>query len=149
MRTTAVCLFLWKRHSFPSVLRFSQLDEIIRDPTPPEYGEEHLAALTAGERTQWAEARETFFRAGVNRTSLEAIEKSAFVLVLDDDDFEIGTVRWCLASWVSFPQWIENISCRIHCIDSFSYINSARASFVSATRFLHGNFSFRCPPITS
>lgn len=93
MRTTAVCLFLWKRHSFPSVLRFSQLDEIIRDPTPPEYGEEHLAALTAGERTQWAEARETFFRAGVNRTSLEAIEKSAFVLVLDDDDFEIGTVR--------------------------------------------------------
>ena len=93
MWTTDVCLFLWKCHSFPCMSRFSQLDEIIRDSTPPEYGEEHLAALTAGERTQWAEARETFFRTGVNRTSLEAIEKAAFVLVLDDEDFEIGTVR--------------------------------------------------------
>lgn len=68
------------------------MDEIIRDPTPAAFGEEHLAALTAGERTLWAEARETYFRGGVNRTSLEAIEKAAFVLVLDDDDFEIGTV---------------------------------------------------------
>jgi hypothetical protein len=69
-----------------------QLDEIIRDTTPPAYGEEHLAALTAGERTVWAETRETFFRAGANRSSLEAIEKAAFILVLDEDEFEIGTV---------------------------------------------------------
>ncbi|CAF4508002.1 unnamed protein product [Rotaria sp. Silwood1] len=68
-----------------------QLDEIIRDTTPPAYGEEHLAALTAGERPLWAEARETFFRSGVNRYSLEAIEKAAFVLILDDEDFDIGT----------------------------------------------------------
>ncbi|CAF0926282.1 unnamed protein product [Adineta steineri] len=68
-----------------------QLDEIIRDTTPPAYGEEHLAALTAGERTLWAEARETYFRSGVNRSSLEAIEKAAFILVLDDEEFEIGT----------------------------------------------------------
>ena len=73
---------------------FRQLDEIIRDPTPPAYGEEHLGALTAGERTLWAEARESFFRGGVNRSSLEAIEKSAFVLALDDDEFEIGTVSY-------------------------------------------------------
>jgi carnitine O-palmitoyltransferase 1 len=73
-------------------LNFSQLDEILRDTTPPAYGEEHLAALTAGERTIWSEARETYFRGGVNRTSLEAIEKAAFVLILDDEDFEIGIV---------------------------------------------------------
>ena len=70
----------------------SQLDEIIRDTSAPADGEEHLAALTAGERPVWAEARETYFRGGVNRTSLEAIERAAFVLVLDDEDFEIGTV---------------------------------------------------------
>ena len=81
---------------------FSQLDEIIRDPTPPEKGEEHLAALTAGERTQWAEARETFFRTGVNRSSLEAIEKAAFVLILDDEEFEIGTVSWFLPCGVPY-----------------------------------------------
>jgi len=71
---------------------FSQLDEIIRDPTSPAEGEEHLAALTAGERTLWSEARQTYFRTGVNRYSLEAIEKAAFVLILDDEEFEIGTV---------------------------------------------------------
>ena len=70
----------------------SQLDEIIRDPTPPSYGEEHLGALTAGERPLWAETREKYFHTGINRSSLEAIEKAAFVLVLDEDDFEFGTV---------------------------------------------------------
>jgi carnitine O-palmitoyltransferase 1 len=77
---------------FNGFFYFSQLDEIIRDPTSPVQGEEHLAALTAGERPLWAEARETYFRTGVNRYSLEAIEKAAFVLILDDEDFEIGTV---------------------------------------------------------
>ncbi|CAF3913071.1 unnamed protein product [Rotaria magnacalcarata] len=67
-----------------------QLDEIVRDTTPPDYGEEHLAALTAGERTLWAEARGKYFLSGVNRVSLEAIEKAAFVVILDDDEFDIG-----------------------------------------------------------
>jgi carnitine O-palmitoyltransferase 1 len=71
---------------------FSQLDEIIRDSTPPAYGEEHLAALTAGERTLWADARETYFSSGVNRTSLETIEKAAFTLILDDEEHDIETV---------------------------------------------------------
>ena len=74
------------------MIGFSQLDEIIRDATPPAYGEEHLAALTAGERTSWAEARDKYFSSGVNRSSLEAIEKSAFVLILDDEEYDIGTV---------------------------------------------------------
>ncbi|CAF1465431.1 unnamed protein product [Rotaria sordida] len=67
-----------------------QLDEIIRDETPPADGEEHLAALTAGDRTLWATARESFFRSGCNRSSLAAIEKAAFVLILEDTEFEIG-----------------------------------------------------------
>jgi hypothetical protein len=86
----------------------SQLDEIIRDTTPPAYGEEHLAALTAGERPSWAEARETYFRAGVNRSSLEAIERSAFVLILDDEDFEIGTVSSLHQKMNSFIICIRN-----------------------------------------
>lgn len=48
--------------------------------------------MTAGDRTSWAEARETYFRAAPNRTSLEAIEKAAFVLALDDEEYEIGLV---------------------------------------------------------
>ncbi|CAF4988697.1 unnamed protein product, partial [Rotaria sp. Silwood1] len=67
-----------------------QLDEIIRDETLPADGEEHLAALTAGDRTLWATTRETFFSTGCNRLSLKAIEKAAFVLILEDAEFEIG-----------------------------------------------------------
>ena len=74
------------------------MDEIIRDTTAPAFGEEHLAALTAGERTAWAEARENYFRTGINRVSLESIEKAAFVLILDDEDFEIGKVSVLLSS---------------------------------------------------
>lgn len=71
---------------------FRQLDEIIRDTTVPEFGEEHLAALTAGERTSWADIRQTYFSTGINRASLDTIEKAAFVLILDDEEYEIGIV---------------------------------------------------------
>ncbi|CAF1425143.1 unnamed protein product [Adineta steineri] len=70
-----------------------QLDEIIRDASEPAYGEEHLAALTAGERTSWAETRAKYFSAGVNRTSLETIEKAAFILILDDEEYDIGSLN--------------------------------------------------------
>ncbi|ELU00493.1 hypothetical protein CAPTEDRAFT_167071 [Capitella teleta] len=61
------------------------LQEILDSEEEPAEGEEHLAALTAGYRTPWAEARKDFFGKGFNKTSLDAIEKSAFVLVLDDE----------------------------------------------------------------
>lgn len=38
-------------------------------------GEKHLAALTALKRDEWAEVRETFFTTGVNKVSMEVIEK--------------------------------------------------------------------------
>ena len=55
-------------------------------------GEEKLAALTAGERTAWAQARQEFFFRGVNRYSLDAIEKAAFVVALDDFPYEFDKV---------------------------------------------------------
>jgi carnitine O-palmitoyltransferase 1 len=39
-----------------------------------------LAALTAGNRVPWAQARKKFFSSGINKASLSAIEK---VLVFD------------------------------------------------------------------
>ncbi|XP_053911306.1 carnitine O-palmitoyltransferase 1, muscle isoform isoform X2 [Cuculus canorus] len=63
-----------------------QFQRILDDPSPPQPGEERLAALTAGERVPWAEARARFFSQGKNKTSLEAIERAAFFLTLDEEE---------------------------------------------------------------
>jgi carnitine O-palmitoyltransferase 1, liver isoform len=77
---------------FVVLLLISQLDEILRDTTLPCFGEEHLGALTAAERTTWSDTREKYFLTGINRTSLETIEKAAFVLILDDEEYHLGVV---------------------------------------------------------
>ncbi len=51
------------------------LQKILDDDSVPADGEKHLAALTAGDRLPWARARKDFFRKGVNKTSLDAVEK--------------------------------------------------------------------------
>ncbi|XP_043256617.1 carnitine O-palmitoyltransferase 1, liver isoform isoform X3 [Colletes gigas] len=61
-----------------------QMQQILDDKSEPSDGEVKLAALTAGERTAWANARETYFAKGVNKASLDLIERAAFVVVLDD-----------------------------------------------------------------
>ena len=43
----------------------------------------YLASLTAATRTIWAEVREDNFSEGVNKVSLDEIEKALFVVVLD------------------------------------------------------------------
>ncbi|GFN93579.1 carnitine o-palmitoyltransferase 1, liver isoform [Plakobranchus ocellatus] len=63
----------------------AMLQKIVEDESQPAEGEEHLAALTAGDRVPWAKARKEFFSKGRNKASLDAIEKAAFVLVLDED----------------------------------------------------------------
>ncbi|VDM60070.1 unnamed protein product [Angiostrongylus costaricensis] len=63
-----------------------QYDWILNQEFTPAQGEEKLAALTAGERTHWARTREAFFRSGVNRNSLNDIERAAFIVILDDVD---------------------------------------------------------------
>uniref|UniRef100_A0A915ERU8 carnitine O-palmitoyltransferase n=1 Tax=Ditylenchus dipsaci TaxID=166011 RepID=A0A915ERU8_9BILA len=60
--------------------------EIIDKSVDPAPGEEKLAALTAGERTHWATTRKKFFSSGVNKSSLHAIERAAFVVILDDEE---------------------------------------------------------------
>lgn len=71
---------------------FSQIEQILNDTSEPLPGEEKLAALTAGERTHWASARRHFFNKGVNKISLDTIEKAAFVVALDDVPYEFDKV---------------------------------------------------------
>ena len=92
------------------------LQQIIDDNEEPAPGEDKVAALTAGDRIPWAKARHKFFRKGLNKASLDAIEQvrvpactillfscspvtrasvtfqSAFVVVLEDDDLEFDPV---------------------------------------------------------
>uniref|UniRef100_A0A665U7W9 carnitine O-palmitoyltransferase n=1 Tax=Echeneis naucrates TaxID=173247 RepID=A0A665U7W9_ECHNA len=63
-----------------------QMERILSDESEPLPGEDKLAALTAGDRTPWAKARETFFSCGKNKQSLDAIEKAAFFVTLDDTE---------------------------------------------------------------
>ncbi|XP_043286172.1 carnitine O-palmitoyltransferase 1, liver isoform isoform X2 [Venturia canescens] len=65
-----------------------QMAYILNDKSSPSPGEERLAALTAGERQAWAEARENFFAKGINKNSLDLIEKAAFIVALDDVPYE-------------------------------------------------------------
>jgi len=44
----------------------------------------NIAALTAMNRTKWAETRETHFAMGINKANLQTVESAIFVLVLDD-----------------------------------------------------------------
>ncbi|XP_036962359.1 carnitine O-palmitoyltransferase 1, liver isoform isoform X1 [Acanthopagrus latus] len=63
-----------------------QMERILADKSEPLPGEEKLAALTAGERTPWAKARETYFSRGKNKQALDAIEKAAFCVTLDETE---------------------------------------------------------------
>lgn len=72
----------------PAQLEMS-LEKVLSDTSEPAEGESHLAALTAGNRIPWAKTREEFFKKGVNKASLDAIEKAAFVLVFDDESQDI------------------------------------------------------------
>eukprot|EP00123_Amoebidium_parasiticum_P017009 comp23677_c0_seq4/m.40537 comp23677_c0_seq4/g.40537 ORF comp23677_c0_seq4/g.40537 comp23677_c0_seq4/m.40537 type:complete len:784 (-) comp23677_c0_seq4:394-2745(-) len=64
-----------------------QLERIAEEASTkePSATEQQVAALTGLDRDKWAEAREVFFSHGVNRQSLELIEKAMFVLVLDSE----------------------------------------------------------------
>lgn len=64
-----------------------QIQKILDDESVGTKGEKYLAALTAGDRVPWAQARKKFFSRGVNKSSLAAIEKAAFALILDEDDY--------------------------------------------------------------
>lgn len=54
---------------------FRQIQKILEDKTEAKDGEKYLAALTAGDRVPWAHTRKQYFSEGINRRSLDAIEK--------------------------------------------------------------------------
>ena len=54
--------------------------------TPPTVAEASIAALTGEDRTVWANVRSEFFATGLNRQSLDMIERAVFVLSLDHED---------------------------------------------------------------
>ncbi|XP_014648815.1 PREDICTED: carnitine O-palmitoyltransferase 1, muscle isoform isoform X2 [Ceratotherium simum simum] len=62
-----------------------QFQRILDDPSLPQPGEERLAALTAGGRVEWAQARQAFFSSGKNKAALDAIERAAFFVALDEE----------------------------------------------------------------
>ncbi|KAB1251412.1 Carnitine O-palmitoyltransferase 1; liver isoform [Camelus dromedarius] len=63
-----------------------QMQRILDDPSEPQAGEEKLAALTAGERVPWARCRQAYFGQGKNKQSLDAVEKAAFFVTLDETE---------------------------------------------------------------
>jgi len=113
------CFTLDKKPLSMATLK-QQLDFIVSAvgsvvPVPsPSSPEANLPALTALNRTRWAEIREDYFlRDGVNKLSLEELESAMFVVHLDDrstgklsnpEDWTTagnlslhgnGTTRWC------------------------------------------------------
>lgn len=94
-----MCFYITK---YTTTLFYSQLQQILDDTSTPSDGEEKLAALTAGERTVWAQAREEFFAKGLNKASLDIIEKAAFVVALDDIPYEYTPVCCLLTKIKSF-----------------------------------------------
>lgn len=63
-----------------------QIQRILDDKSSPAPGEEKLAALTAGDRIPWAQARKEFFSSGLNKRSLDCVEKAAFFVTLEDEE---------------------------------------------------------------
>ncbi|KAM7372639.1 hypothetical protein PAMP_009792 [Pampus punctatissimus] len=63
-----------------------QIQRILDDPSPPQPGEEKLGALTAGDRIPWSQMRKQYFSSGINKRSLDSIERAAFFITLDDEE---------------------------------------------------------------
>ncbi|XP_023225083.1 carnitine O-palmitoyltransferase 1, liver isoform-like [Centruroides sculpturatus] len=66
-----------------------QLEWILQDDYKSNYGEEHVGALTTTDRVTWARARKEYFSRGMNKISLDIIEKAAFFVILDEESYDI------------------------------------------------------------
>ncbi|EDO28730.1 predicted protein [Nematostella vectensis] len=65
-----------------------QIEKILEDKSEPVQGEELLPALTTANRTTWADTRSKYFGQSVNKASLEAIERAAFFMCLDEKEMD-------------------------------------------------------------
>ncbi|KAM3719925.1 Carnitine O-palmitoyltransferase 1, liver isoform [Dirofilaria immitis] len=61
-------------------------EAILNEKVNSNAEEKYIAALTAGDRDMWAQARKNYFNSGINQLSLHAIEKAAFVIILDEHE---------------------------------------------------------------
>ncbi|VDK77714.1 unnamed protein product [Onchocerca ochengi] len=61
-------------------------EAILNEKINSDVEEKYIAALTAGDRDIWAQARRNYFTSGINQFSLHAIEKAAFVVILDEHE---------------------------------------------------------------
>ncbi|CAL9697307.1 unnamed protein product [Knipowitschia caucasica] len=93
-----------------------QMERILADTSEPSPGEEKLAALTAGDRTPWANARESYFSRGKNKQSLDAIEKAAFFVTLDETEQQfdeknpvtsLDSYAKCLLHGKCYDRWFD------------------------------------------
>lgn len=64
-----------------------QLEEIVKINEKATKAENHLAALTAWDRTNWAKVRDEYFSDGNNKSSLDDIETAAMFISLDDEPY--------------------------------------------------------------
>jgi len=68
----------------------AKIIKIIENTDEADASEVFLPVLTAMDRTTWAEARTKHFSSGVNKASLDIVEKAAFFVVLED-----SSDHWC------------------------------------------------------
>lgn len=52
-----------------------------------------VSSICMWSSTFWAEVREEYFSTGINRQSMELIEKAAFMLVLDEEEYKMVSVE--------------------------------------------------------
>lgn len=93
----------------------TQIQKILDDDSSVTNTEQKIAALTAGERVPWAQARKKFFSRGVNRISLNAIERAAFVVILENVDYpytsnekgELDTFAKAMLGGQGYDRWFD------------------------------------------
>eukprot|EP00667_Euglena_gracilis_P001927 EG_transcript_1929 len=96
----------WKRISAYDIqVLLRSIVENAQKPETPAEGK--LSALTTEARSKWAELREVHFHRGLNKSSLDLIERAIFVVVLEDESpanvteqsrllcCGDGATRWC------------------------------------------------------
>ncbi|GBG25303.1 Carnitine O-palmitoyltransferase 1, muscle isoform [Hondaea fermentalgiana] len=87
----------------------------------------NVAAFTAGPRSRWAEVRELYFSDGINRKSLDTIEKAAFVLHINDVQFDALSEKALFAFCKNPSNWYDkSINLNVY-TDGYMAINCEHA----------------------
>jgi carnitine O-palmitoyltransferase 1 len=89
----------------------TQLEEIWDDAhaRTPSDAQRHLPALTAANRTHWADTREKYLSTGLNRESLHVVESALVFLVLDEEKAGDDWTNWghSLIHGKTYDRWFD------------------------------------------